>query len=484
MSLSDAGPRSLANLYEQVAANVARLIDQGTFRPGDRIPSVRQLSQQLKVSITTTLGAYRLLESQGVIEARPQSGYFVRARAHHPEEPEISQPETEATEVSSAELVMKVIRDTRNSNLVQLGAAIPSPDLQPSAKLRRATAAVARLHRGRSTYEVPPGDKALRAQIARRALTMGCTLTPDEILITSGAQEAVFLALLSLCKAGDAVATESPTYYGILQAIEALRLKVVEIPTHPRDGISLPDLRHALDRTPIKAVVSVSNFHNPLGSCMPEARKRELVEMLEQRDIPLIEDDLYGDLVHAGPRPSVAKAFDRKGQVLLCSSFSKTLAPGYRVGWIAPGRFFTAMERFKFVTNIAAPTLSQMAIAEFLADGGYDHYLRHVRPIYAQQVKDMARTVAAHFPRGTRVTRPQGGFLLWVELPEEVDSLRLYERARKAGMTIAPGPIFSAKRRYRNFIRLNCASWSDEIQAAVVRLGMLTAEVAGEEHVQ
>ena len=245
----DSGSRPTGNLYEKVAADVARLIDQGTFRAGDRIPSVRQLSHQLKVSITTTLGAYRLLESQGVIEARPQSGYFVRAALPVPPEPDISRPEPAPTAVSTAELTMMVLRDTRDANLLQLGAAVPNPDLQPTARLSRAAAAIARLHRSKSNgYEVPPGNTALRTQIARRALAMGCALTPDDVVITSGAQEAVYLALSATCQPGDTVATESPIFFGILQAIEALRLKVIEIPTHPREGLSLPDLRRALDR--------------------------------------------------------------------------------------------------------------------------------------------------------------------------------------------------------------------------------------------
>ncbi len=475
-----------APLYERVAEDLARLIEQGTFRAGDRVPSVRALSRQLQVSISTVLGAYQLLEDQGLIEPRPQSGYFVKPRfTSLPAEPVVTRPDAAPTRVSTSELVMMVLRDTRNANLVQLGASVPDPDNLPIEKLNRSLSALTRLHRRRAaSYELSPGSKPLRTQIAKRALLSGCALTPDELIITSGAQEAVYLSLQTVCRPGDVVACESPIFYGILQAVERLGLSVVEIACHPREGMVLSQLRAALDKHPIKAVVTVSNFSNPLGSCMPSAAKAELVKMLESRDIPLIEDDLYGDLPHDGNRPEVARAFSRKGLVLLCSSFSKTIAPGYRLGWIAPGRFYAEIERLKFVTNIAASTLSQLAVSEFLADGGYDHYLRGVRRVYAQQVARMARAVADHFPAGTRVTRPSGGFVLWVELPRGTDSLQLYERARSDGMTIAPGPIFSARRRYRNFIRLNCASWTDQVEGAVVRLGKLAQASNQQRYVQ
>jgi len=470
-----------SKLYEEIAKQVSHLIDRGTFRPGDRIPSVRKLSHQQKISITTVLEAYRLLENRGLIEARPQSGYFVRARFPTlPAEPEISKPSQGPTRVSMGELVMMVLRDTHHPKLLQLGAAIPSPELLPTDKLNRTLSAMGRRHgvRGNS-YDVPPGCQELRIQIARRALTAGCALTPDEVVTTSGCQEAIVLALRATCGPGDTVAIESPTFYGALQAMEMLGLRALEIPTHPRDGISLEALSSAIQGRPIRACLLIPNFSNPLGSCMPDRKKRELVELLSAYEIPLIEDDIYGDLSFSPERPKVAKAFDKKGLVLLCSSFSKTLAPGYRVGWVAPGRFKSEVERLKLVSNIGTVLLPQLAIAEFLANGGYDHHLRRIRRIYARQVALMAQAVSKFFPEGTRVTRPSGGFILWVELPEHVDSLELYELAVKSGITFAPGPIFSAEQKYRNFIRLNAARWSEKVEDALARLGQLAARREG-----
>jgi DNA-binding transcriptional MocR family regulator len=462
-------------LYERTARRLAALIDGGTFKPGDRLPSVRALARNERVSISTVLEAYRLLEDGGKIAARPKSGYYVQAtNGARALEPRSSHPTGRPTKVSIAELVMMLIRDTRNPALIPLGAAIPDPSLLPTARLHAIAAGIARRHPARATaYEVPPGSTALRIQIARRALTAGVALAPEDIVITSGGQEAMHIALRAVCRPGDLVAIESPTYFGILQAIETLGLRAVEIPTHPRTGMDLGALATALDRNPIKACLVIPSFSNPLGSVMPVEAKQALVALCAKRDLPLIECDIYGELPHAGDRPPAAKAFDQKGLVLHYSSYSKVLDPGFRVGWIAPGRYRSAVEREKLVTNIATATLPQLALAEFMAGASYERHLRHVRRVYARNVAAMAHAIATWFPPGTRVTRPTGGFVLWVELPAHVDSLALYERALRAGISVAPGPIFSAKQGYRNCIRLNAARFTDQVERAVATLGRL-----------
>lgn len=463
------------NLYEKVADNIAHLIDRGTFRPGDRVPSIRGLSRQMNVSIATVLEAYRLLEDRDLIEARPQSGYYVRRLYQQALiEPKPTKPEKNPTNVSVDELVRMVIRDSRDRHLIPLGAAVPNPENLPVAKLNRILASVVRQKGAQSiSYEMSNGLDALRVQIARRLLSSGCSLNPQEILITSGCQEAVTLSLMAVCRPGDTVAIESPTYFNHLQTLEVLRLKAIEIPTHPRYGISLEALGTVLKKNRIRACLFIPNFSNPLGSLMPDERKQLLVKMLAQHDLPLIEDDIYGDLGFSSERPKVVKAFDKKGLVLLCSSFSKTLAPGYRIGWVTPGRFQTEIERLKSACTIATATAPQMAIAEFLVNGGYDHHLRKIRRIYMRQAWLMTQGVGKFFPPETKVTRPAGGFVLWVEMPEYVDSRKLYELALKAGITIAPGPIFSIRQGYRNYIRLNAAFWTDKIEKAIATLGGL-----------
>jgi len=463
------------NLYEKVADEVARSIDQGTFRPGDRVPSIRGISRRVQVSISTVLEAYRLLEDRQLIEARPQSGYYVRRLFNHAlKEPKPTKPVKSPTGVSVDELVQMVIRDSRDRNLVPLGAAVPNPENLPVEKLNRILASVARRKGVQSiSYEMANGSRALRVQIARRLLVAGCSSDPRELVITSGCQEAVTLSLMAVCRPGDTVAIESPTYFNHLQTLEVLHLRAVEIPSHPASGISLEDLGAALKKHRIRACLLIPNFSNPLGSLMPEDKKQELVELIARHDLPLIEDDIYGDLGFAPDRPRVVKAFDKKGWVILCSSFSKTLAPGYRIGWICPGRFQPEIERLKTACTIATATAPQLAVAEFLSNGGYDHHLRKIRRIYMRQIWLMTRAVSKFFPPGTRVSRPAGGFVLWVELPGYVDSLKLYERALKAGITIAPGPIFSVRKGYRNYIRLNAAFWSEKIEKALATLGTL-----------
>src|SRR6185369_2376079 len=464
-------------LYEEVAGQVARLVEEGTFGPGARIPSVRSLSRQFTVSVNTVMEAYGLLEDRGIIEARPQSGYYVRARmADLPAEPGMSRPAPCPTRVSIRELATMIMRDTRNPDLVPLGAAIPNPEHLPVNRLNRMLSSEARRHSAKSvSYEIPPGCEKLRVQVARRMVSAGCTLTPDEIVTTTGCMEAVNLALFAVCRPGDTVAIESPAYYNFLQALELHGLKALELPTHPRDGMSLDALRYALEHNRVSACVVCTNFSNPLGSLMPDEKKRELVALLAAQGIPLIEDDINGDLSFSHERPRVAKSYDRDGGVLLCSSFSKTIAPGYRVGWIAPGRYQTEIERIKGILNVADATPPQLAVAEFLANGGYDHHLRSLRRVHARQTCLMAQAVGRHFPPTTRVTCPTGGFVLWVEFPEYVDSLVLYEQALAAGITIAPGPAFSAKQKYRNCIRLNAGYWSDRVERAIEDLGRLAA---------
>jgi DNA-binding transcriptional MocR family regulator len=366
--------------------------------------------------------------------------------------------------------------DARNRDFAPLGAAIPNPDLLPVDKLTRALkSAIGRRKRQSVLYDLRPGHKGLRIQIARRALTAGCLLSPDEIVTTQGGTEAVNLCLRAICRPGDTVAVESPTYYGFLQTIEMLGLNALEIPSYPDHGMSLSALAYAIEHNTVAACLLVSNFSNPLGCCMPEERKKRLVELLAAHDIPLVEDDIYGDLSFDDDRPITAKAFDTKGLVLLCSSFSKTIAPGYRVGWVSPGRFQDRVERFKILSTLATTTPTQAAIAEFLADGGYDHHLRKVRRVYRRRTATMAQAIQKYFPDVVRVSRPSGGYVLWVEFPEYVDSLKLYESALNAGISIAPGPIFSAKPKFRNFVRLNAGFWSDEIEKAVAELCRMAA---------
>ena len=472
---------SPTRLYERLAGEFLGQIQAGVLRPGDRLPSVRRVSRQKELSITTVRQAYQTLEDRGLIEARPQSGYYVRWM--RPKEPLAREASPampmEPQCVQLQDLARRVRDDASQSRLVQFGAAVPAPDLLPGGRLNNLLARVVRSGR------VPPhllgtaqGCHELRVQVARRAFLAGCNLAAEEVFITNGCTEALYLALRVVCQPGDLVAIESPTYFGILQILEALDLRVLEIPCDPTEGLNLDALRSALQHHPVRAAVVVANFSNPLGACMPDANKRALVEMLSAHEIPLIEDDLYGELHFAERRPVVARSFDTQGKVILCASYSKTLSPGYRVGWLAPGRWAEKVERLKAALNLFSPAPPQLAIASFLESGGFDHMLRRMRRAYALKIEKMADGVLRYFPEGTRVSCPQGGYVLWVQLPDGVDSLELYRRGLASGITLAPGYLFAPGPRYRYYIRLNAAMLSAETEWAVRRLGELAGELS------
>jgi len=465
-------------LYCQVSDYLEGLIKKGTLRPGDRVPSIRKMSRQLHVSISTIKQAYGHLEDQRLIEARPQSGYYVLANGlEAPGLPQIDRDTLHPTNVTLSELSHMIFEDTRNPELLQLGINLPDPNSLPVDRLNRMLSSeTRRLGNASIAYALNGGYPRLQKQIAKRMLAANCSLNPNDIIITTGCIQAVFLALMATCNPGDVVAVETPLFFVFLQLIESLGLRALEIPASPDNGIHLPTLRYAIEQTSVKTCLAVPNFSTPLGSCMPTESKKELLEMLDHYGIPLIEDDIHGDLSFSDERPTVTKAFDKNGNVLLCSSFSKTLAPGFRIGWIAPGKFYQKVNHMKTVVDIASPMPTQMAVAEFLANGGYERHLRTLRRSYAIKIAQMGDAIGRYFPEGTKVTKPRGGFFLWVELPQQVDAIALYARALEHGMTIAPGPLFSASGKFTNCIRLNVAFWSERIEPYIATLGRLAKE--------
>lgn len=467
--------------YEEIARRYAAAIEAGTLAPGDRFPSVRQLATDEEASVSTVLAAIAELEALGLIEARPRSGHFVRARTRPPTpRPTVVPARAAAAPVAVAELVSRVYHSASDQGIVNLAHTTPDPALLPTRALGRVLGAAARARDGGVRYEVPPGLLALRQAIARRALAWGCDLSADDLVVTNGATEAIHLCLLAVARPGEAVALESPAYYGTLQTLEALGMRVVEIPCHADTGMDLDELERRLDRHAVRAVLAVPSFSNPLGSCMPDPAKARLVSIVSRRGIPLIEDDVYGELVFGPVRPRPAKAFDRDGSVMLCGSFSKTLAPGYRIGFAAPGRWRERVELLKYALNVATPTALQRAVARYLHGGGYDRHLRTLREQLARTTVRGAAVVADAFPRGTRVSHPTGGCFLWVELPERVQGLELHARALDAGVSIAPGSIFSPTQGHKSCVRIACAApWSEQMEAAIRLVGRLATRLAG-----
>lgn len=459
--------------YEQLADTIAGQIAAGVLRPGDRIPSIRQASAAHAMSPGTVQMAYQLLEDRGDIRTRPRSGYYVSARLRPPE-PAPSAPPADSTAVGVSDLVFEILEAARSGDIVQLGSAFIDTDAFPLARLARAhAAAVRRLEPRRMVEDMPPGNRELRRAIARRYLARGVDVDIDDIVITSGGLDALNLCLAATTRPGDTVAIESPAFYVALQAIERMGLKALELPTHPRTGVDVDALAAVLARRPVHACWLMPTFQNPLGATMPDEAKRALVELLARHQVPLIEDDVYEELHFDADKPRPAKAWDRAGLVLHCSSFSKSLAPGYRVGWAAPGRYARAVARLKIMTTLSAGVPAQAAIADYLPHGGYDRHLRGLRRALAERCERMTDAVRRHFPAATRITRPRGGYFLWLQL-DGLDALALHRAALAAGISIAPGPIFSPTRQYTDCLRLNFGQpWTPRTEAALETLGRL-----------
>jgi DNA-binding transcriptional MocR family regulator len=468
-----------APLYAELARSLEQLIDQGTLRPGHRLPSVRRMALQRDVSISTVLQAYTLLENRGCVEARPQSGYYVRPRLPSAAlEPRMAKPMARASHVGVNDLTAEVLMLATDPSYVPFGAACPHHSLFPTKKLARILASVGRndpalLGRYAMNWAYDP----LTREIARRYLQAGCPLAHDELVVTIGCTEALNLSLRAITKPGDTVAVETPTYFGFLETLQALNLKVVEIPTGSRTGICLDATRAALANNDVKALMVMPSYSNPLGSCMPDEHKEKLYQILAEFDVPAIEDDVYGDLHFGERRPKPLKAWDTDGRVLLCSSFGKTLAPSLRVGWCAPGRYLERVRRLKFTNTLGTPVVLQKTVSDFLRNGGYDHHLRSIRRAYHSQLHLFSQAILRYFPEGTRLSRPEGSFVLWIELPTDVDTTRLHRDALRHRISTAPGALFSVKDRYKNCLRMNCGiPWSEPIETALHTLADLAKQ--------
>ncbi len=466
-------------LYEQVEQRLRDQIETGVLKPGDKAPSLRRMSQQARVSLATVMQAYLGLEHKGFLESRPKSGFYVcRRRPQEATIPRSANPRTRPRKVKVGDIVETILTSAHESDVTSLGVANPSPELLPTKALSRALIRVNQRRRQAGVrYSLPQGIGELRRQIAYRTPQMGYSITPDEIIITNGATEAMAIALQCVARHGDIVAVESPCYFQVMQLIEGLGMLAVEVKTDAEKGMQAQALLRVLNSVDVKAVITVANFSNPMGSLIPDAEKQRIVELLAQRSIPLIDNDVYGDLHFAEQRPRAMKSFDTSDNVLYCSSFSKTIAPGYRVGWLCPGRFARRASLIKrSITGVSA-SLPQLAIAEFLATENYDRILRKVRHTYADQLERARYAVCDYFPKGTRITRPQGGFVLWLELPGGIDGEQLFYAALAEGVSIIPGALFSPTRKFKNYIRLACGlPWDERIKSAIATIGQLAGD--------
>lgn len=452
-------------VYEKVAGKLEMLIEKDVFQVGDRLPSVRELREQYGISISTALQVYNHLERKGLVESREKSGYFVQfSRKKSSCLNQNSNPDAVARPVTVDEMVAEISGSAMRPGLVNLSTPTPGPSLLPAASLHTALLQTIRLEKpAYLRYTMDQGDERLRRQIARLALPWGGAVGEDEVVITNGCMEALSLCLRAVAHAGDTIVTQSPTFYGILQAIQYMDMKVLELPTNPVTGLCLDKLEEALKTRKIAACLLANSFNNPLGSCMPDDHKKQMVQLLAAHEVPLIEDDVYGDLYFGSHRPRPASYFDRKGLVLHCSSFSKTLAPGFRIGWILPGRYREKIMRIKYMNAISANTLLQQALAQYLETNRYERHLKKLRLTLSVQMMQTLKAICHYFPDNVYTTHPEGGMSLWMQLPPHIDSYLLYRRALEEFVHITPGIIFSTQQeKYQNYIRISYTEPSSE----------------------
>ncbi|WOX49697.1 PLP-dependent aminotransferase family protein [Aeromonas sp. XH] len=465
--------------YGQLADQLQQQIESGVWRAGERIPSIRQSCKTHNLSPMTVLQAYQLLESRGLVLARPQSGYYVKAAAS-PQRISAPRQARYSGSVDINDLVFEVLQASKSRELVPLGMAVADPALFPHPQLGRALGScMRRLDPFSTVADLPPGNEILRRAIARRYADDGLAVDPQEIIITTGAMEALSLSLQVLTEPGDWVVVESPTFYGALQAIERLKLNVVEIPVRPGVGIDLALLAQALAERPIKACWLMGNVQHPLGHTMPDGHKQALMQLLNAHRVPLVEDDVYAELYFGRERPRPLKCWDARGESLLCGSFSKCLAPGFRVGWVVAGAHAERIQRLQLISTLSTNVPSQLALADMLRQGGVDAHFRRLRHTLAQRQQQMRAALLRLFPEA-RISAPDGGYFLWLEFDHRLDSRALHTQALACGFSLAPGALFSSQGQHNHCLRLNSSHpWSPALEAALARLAALIHQQLG-----
>ncbi|TVR90899.1 MAG: PLP-dependent aminotransferase family protein [Spirochaetaceae bacterium] len=480
-------------LYQEVAQRLEETIATGVYEPGERLPSIRDIHREFQVSINTAREAYRLLEDRGIVNPRSHSGHFVLRLPPLCDDCSMDFPdpaESIPRDASAGSLTQRVMQDCMRPGWVNLATAEPPAALLPARRLADLTAKELRRQPERAvSYELPPGPEVLRLEIARRLFRGSVSVSPDQILITAGCLEAVFLSLMTVCSPGDSVVIESPGFFLFYQLLEKLRLQAIEIPSRPSTGVDPEDLDQILTDAErrrqrgvgpkVAAAVLIANFSNPIGSLIPIERKRRIAAVLERHEVILVEDDMYGEMAWNVERPPSLASFTDPNRTLLCASFSKSIAPGYRVGWIATGpTLIGPVTHSKLVTSAAVVIPTSLGIAAFLANGGHERWLRSARRHYRESVSQVRRAVLESFPQGTQMTNPAGGMVIWIVLPPQINVTEVYEQVRREQICFAPGPMFTLSGNYRNCMRVNATKWDSTVEAAIKAIGSAACRTA------
>lgn len=463
-------------LYLKIAKSLEQQINNDVLKVGDKLPSIRMICRQHGVSMSTAQFAYYELEAKSLIESRPQSGYYVSNSFRRKlAMPEVSRPETKPPLKAVTDIFENSFNNTGNKNFTLFSRGVPAVPLLPVAKLNKgAVQAIRSLPGGGTVYESLQGNEKLLTQVAKWSFNWKGNLSEKDILTTAGCISAISYCLMALTKRGDTIAVESPCYYGILQLVQSLGLKILELPTNPQTGVEIESLKKFLQKTKLAACLFVSNFNNPFGSLMPDEHKKEAVKLLVKYNVPLIEDDIYGDIYFGDKRPTCCKSYDESGMVLLCSSVSKTLAPAYRVGWVAPGKFMEKVMKIKLFHSLSSTSITHEVIGNFLETGRYEAHLRKLRRTLHTNYLQYVRVIGECFPDGTKISRPQGGLSIWVELPKRIDTIDLYNIALSKKISFSPGSMFTLQKQFTNCMRLSYGlEWNEKTENGLEVLGKL-----------
>ncbi len=463
-------------LYISIARHIEQQIDKDVLKVGDKLPSIRMICRQHGVSMSTAQFAYYELERKSLVESRPQSGYYVtntfKRRLAIPGQSNPANKQHHPTDKNLFEIVRS---NVTNENVTLFSHGVPAEQLLPVAKLNKGMLQAMRQLQGSGTmFEPVEGNLTLRRQVAKWSFLWKGNLAEEDIITTAGCISALSYCMMAIAKSGDTIAVESPCFFGILQLAQSLGLRVIELPTNPQTGVDIDGLKNILKKNKIAFCLFVSNFSNPLGSLMPDENKREAVKLLLHHNVPLIEDDLYGDVYFGNSRPTCCKTYDEAGMVLLCNSVSKTLAPGYRVGWVAAGKYQDKIRRMKLFHALSGTSITHEVIGNFLENGRYEAHLRKLRHTLHTNYLQYVRVISQHFPEGTKISRPQGGLSVWVELPKKINTVDLYYTAIKSKVSISPGSMFTLQKQFNNCMRLGYGMpWSEKLESGLKLIGKL-----------
>ena len=463
-------------LYQQVIDFVDYQEQSGALRPGDKLPSLRKLSRQFDISVPTVKQAYVELERQGTISARPQSGYYLKAKQARTLLPmRATWASCQPTEISCRSLIEQVYEAVHVPDSVALGISNPVNAHPPDKTLARLMRTVlSRVSEKAVSYGPINGDPKLRLNLAFRYQEHGVLVNHEDLIITNGAQEALSIALQCVAERGDIIAVESPCYFGQIELIESLGMKALEVYTCTEEGVCVAELAKVIKEHHVKACLFSTAISNPLGSMMTDKQRQAMVNLLEKNNIVLIEDEVYSDLYFTEKRPVPAQLYSKKGLVLTCSSFSKTAAPGYRVGWLLPGKFEEKAKRIKRAQSCSTSMLQQWTLTDYLMSGEYDRHLQVLRKTLRYNCERMRALIAENFPEQVCISKPKGGSVLWLRCRSHVDTSQFFNQAIAQGVNFAPGEIFSPSGKYKNFMRISYGvQWSDKIDQAVKVLGKL-----------